>query len=268
MDADYETVLLIVRECFVYRIPPRATSRGYKASDWDVNNFLWKGRLRVTAIGNQATLRLEDPNTGELFAASPYIPEKNTVEPVLDSSRYFVLRVEDQGRHAFLGLGFQERSEAFDFNVVLQDFVKRNRAEADAAEVKNEDTGPKVDYSLKEGEQISINIGNMPKRSKPRSSEKLDVIGSGAPAAALPFLPPPPSAAAAKSQSKQGGATGVGVFGARTDQFGRPIQQQQQAAPAATAKSNDDWGDFGGFGASKTSTSGVGNTPQQWTSFQ
>ncbi|RUO96010.1 hypothetical protein BC936DRAFT_142802 [Jimgerdemannia flammicorona] len=61
---------------------------------------------------------------GDLFALCPYDPTANSVEAVLDSSRYFVLKVEDHGRHAFIGMGFQERTEAFDFNVTLQDFFK------------------------------------------------------------------------------------------------------------------------------------------------
>ncbi len=63
------------------------------------------------------------PCSGDLFAMCPVpIGQRDiAVEPASDSSRNFVLRVVDPAskRHAFLGLGFQERHEAFDFNVAL-----------------------------------------------------------------------------------------------------------------------------------------------------
>ncbi len=43
-------------------------------------------------------------------------------------TRFFVLRVEDTSskheRHAFLGIGFRERTEAYDFQAALHDHVK------------------------------------------------------------------------------------------------------------------------------------------------
>ena len=60
----------------------------------------------------------QDSGTGELFAQVNYAKPFTQVEPVLDSSRYFVLRVEGEaGKVAYIGMGFQERGDAFDFQV-------------------------------------------------------------------------------------------------------------------------------------------------------
>ena len=48
-------------------------------------------------------------------------PLEHYVEAVLDSTRYFVVRVTDEkaGREALIGLGFREREEAADFRAAL-----------------------------------------------------------------------------------------------------------------------------------------------------
>jgi hypothetical protein len=60
----------------------------------------------------------QDGTSGELFAQVSYVSPYTQVEPVLDSSRYFVLRVEGEGgKRAYIGMGFEERGDAFDFQV-------------------------------------------------------------------------------------------------------------------------------------------------------
>jgi hypothetical protein len=46
------------------------------------------------------------------------------VEAVLDSTRYFVIRVTDEkaGREALIGLGFRDRQEAGDFRAALSKY--------------------------------------------------------------------------------------------------------------------------------------------------
>lgn len=51
-----------------------------------------------------------------VFAKAEYDPAKPCVEAVLDSSRYFVVRVEDNGKRAYIGMGFLERTDSFDFS--------------------------------------------------------------------------------------------------------------------------------------------------------
>ncbi|KAI9119101.1 hypothetical protein K1719_009776 [Acacia pycnantha] len=161
-----EHTLLVVREVSVYKIPPRTTSGGYKCGEWLQSDKIWSGRLRVVSCKDRCEIRLEDPNTGELFAACFVYPgqRENSVESVLDSSRYFVLKIEDGlGKHAFIGLGFAERNEAFDFNVALSDhdkYVKREheKESGEPSEESQIDIHPAVNHRLKEGETIRINV--------------------------------------------------------------------------------------------------------------
>ena len=79
-------------------------------------------------------------NSGDLFAVAPIAPgtRAQVVEPVSDSSRNFVLRLADAatGRHAFVGLGFAERPDAFDFNVALGDHDKHVRRAREIEEAR------------------------------------------------------------------------------------------------------------------------------------
>ncbi|KAH9464129.1 hypothetical protein MJO28_002238 [Puccinia striiformis f. sp. tritici] len=207
-DDEFESVLWIARECYVYRLPPRTSSAGYKAAEWgDMEAFLWKGRLRILERGNEndvsnstrCFIRLEDADTGELFANCPYTLDGKSVEPVLDSSRYYVVRVEDAstGQRAFLGMGFPERSDSFDFNVALQDWTKRQkntqkREEVDEGPSPHIPSGPKRDFSLKEGQTISISFGGGTSNRSSSSSLKKSSGSTASDSLVPPLLPPPP----------------------------------------------------------------------------
>lgn len=203
MDDDIESILYIAREISVYRIPPLNKNEGYRANDWgDLAQPLWKGRLRILENSKGVTLMFEDSQTGELFAKTSYDPNRPSIEAVLDSSRYFVVRVEDEGKKAYIGMGFAERTDSFDFNVALQDYTKRFKAAQNAAsETEDQATqvpaGPKKDYTLKEGQTFSIAI---PGRNKSSTTSNLlggenKTTGSGGSGGGgFPLLPPPPSA--------------------------------------------------------------------------
>ncbi|KAK0580632.1 hypothetical protein LWI29_004336 [Acer saccharum] len=201
-EESFEHTLLVVREVFVYKIPPRTTSGGYKCGEWLQSDKIWSGRLRVVSCKDRCEIRLEDPNSAELFAACFVLPgqRESSVETVLDSSRYFVLKIEDgRGKHAFIGLGFNERNEAFDFNVALSDHEKyvRREHEKETGETSDGDDHidihPAVNHRLKEGETIRINV-----KPKPTSGTGMlsaaglsaGVSGSVKPKA-LSIAPPP-----------------------------------------------------------------------------
>ncbi|KIK58198.1 hypothetical protein GYMLUDRAFT_45409 [Collybiopsis luxurians FD-317 M1] len=208
-DDDIESVLHVAREVSVFKIPPLKANEGHRAAEWgDLAQPLWKGRLRIIEKKAGVSILFEDATTGELFAKADYDPAKPSVEAVLDSSRYFVVRVEDGGRKAYIGMGFIERTDSFDFNVALQDYTKRWRASknpSDSSESEDKPSphipaGPKKDFSLKEGQTFSIAI---PGKKKPASDGvSSDLLGTtnssstastGSSGGGVPLLPPPPS---------------------------------------------------------------------------
>uniref|UniRef100_A0A8C6XRH2 NECAP endocytosis associated 2 n=1 Tax=Naja naja TaxID=35670 RepID=A0A8C6XRH2_NAJNA len=187
---DYESVLCVKPEVHVYRVPPRASNRGYRAAEWQLDQPAWSGRMRITARGSVAFIKLEDKNSGELFAqASVEQFPSIAVEGVTDSSRYFVIRVEDgNGRRAFIGIGFVDRGDAFDFNVALQDHFKWVKQQDELAkEAQNPTQGPKLDLGFKEGQTIKLSIANMKKKDGSSGSRSRTADSTG-----LPLLPPPP----------------------------------------------------------------------------
>ena len=121
--SDVEHTLATLPLAHVYKLPPRTSAGGWHCQDWPKENHIFSGRVLITALREQCTIKLMDKDNGSLFAQCPLDNDNPqlSVEPVTDSSRYFVLRVSDgSGRYAYLGMGFIERSDAFEFNVTLQ----------------------------------------------------------------------------------------------------------------------------------------------------
>lgn len=222
-----QRILFIAPSVHVYNIPPLTSTKGYVAASWTADNNkrqIFTARLRVleTAIptaNNDETVKsdilLEDPSNGQLFAAAPYT-EMGVVEQVLDSSRFFAIRVEGEGgRKAVLGIGFEERSEAFDFSVALQEVRKTLGIDAESAnkvgkkpQKAAEKQPEKRDFSLKEGETIKVTIGS--KGLGRRAQGNLQQSGQSLSGSLPPppafgggsLLPPPPSANEVKARKR------------------------------------------------------------------
>jgi hypothetical protein len=122
LGAEFERQLSRCDKVRAFKIPPLRQGEGYRCSDWG-NDCLWTGRARILVKGSIARVVLDDPSSGTIFAEAP-LDNASSVEDVLDSRRYFVLRVVKGTRHAFIGIGFDDRNEAFDFKTAIEESKK------------------------------------------------------------------------------------------------------------------------------------------------
>jgi len=258
----------------VYTIPPSASHAGHRADAWDVEKWLRSVKVKVTSKGDRGSIKLEDVESGELFAECPLprdVPVSTVVEPVIDSSRYFVLRVEDEAsrRHAFIGLGFRERDAASDFKIAIHEHERQNARMEEAAAARAEyerELAEKTAASAARGEaapvklhdfslkgSISITVpgsggkaaaagaaGKKDAASTPLAPPRLAPPPGGFPAALTP--PPPPSGGAARgTASSSGGGGGSRGDGGRETDAGAGGGWASFDAPA---EEEEDWADF------------------------
>ncbi|KAG5179425.1 hypothetical protein JKP88DRAFT_326905 [Tribonema minus] len=244
-----EVPLLYIKEVFVYRVPPAKAASGHRAEEWGLENPALTGFMRISQLDDQSLVTLAltlkeagaeyavrwclvkmfvPPKEGDLGAAAQLFATccirvgggrflQHFVEHVMDSSRYFVLRCEDQagsGRVAYVGVGFRERSTAFDFKAALDDYVRsvqrqqqaerlRDRANSvDAAEDGSSEQRaplpPVPDLSLHAGQKIHLSLpggggsggsggGGSGGSSAHRRPQRRTTWGEGA-----GLVPPPP----------------------------------------------------------------------------
>lgn len=277
---DIERTLLVKPEVFIYKIPPRSSAKGYRAADWKLDAPDWTVRLRCVVKGSSCEIRLEDRNSGELFAACPVEHYPGTsIEAVTDSSRYFVICVQGAGNKAYLGMGFTDRSDSFDLNVTLQDHFKQLKKEDQFSREAVEPPKPNLDLAFKDGQTIRINIPNKPAgaTSRPRGSK--GTLGS--------ILPPPPAgggavgacripASASSGSLSSSSAAVIGgdpSVGDLLGDFAAPpatvpvVQPTSMPNPSQNNSSSgfsdfDDWGDFASTKAPSTQTVSSGNWEQ------
>lgn len=206
-DSAIQRIVFVANDVHVYGIPPISSNRGFSASTWTAPTLptaqqIFTARLRIIETSVESQIKtdivLEDGGNGELFAAAPYTSAA-IVQQANDSSRFFAVRVQGEGgMKATLGIGFEDRSPALDFNIALGEARKVLGMEGGisgqsgrSAQGKTDATqDTKQDFSLMEGQKIHIQVGN-----KGRRSPLADTATKPDDGAALFSIAPPPSSA-------------------------------------------------------------------------
>jgi len=131
--SDIPISLLRLKECFGY-VLSGSNDKGYYAKDWNLENPEHTGELSVLAKGDMLMMRLKNGEGGVFCETAPMDlkeigktkPLTSIIESCKDSSRYFVVRVQDPKSRRVLpmGIGFRERQSAFDLSAVIGDRIK------------------------------------------------------------------------------------------------------------------------------------------------
>eukprot|EP00485_Elphidium_margaritaceum_P007123 CAMPEP_0202709126 /NCGR_PEP_ID=MMETSP1385-20130828/21253_1 /ASSEMBLY_ACC=CAM_ASM_000861 /TAXON_ID=933848 /ORGANISM="Elphidium margaritaceum" /LENGTH=287 /DNA_ID=CAMNT_0049368291 /DNA_START=60 /DNA_END=923 /DNA_ORIENTATION=- len=237
-----QTLLGIVKEAYLFKIPPKASAMGHMADTWP-KQAMWVGRLRILSTATECTLQFETVTDTEekvylkvVLNNDPDQPD--TIEPAADSSRYFALNIRKPGTDQIfeLGLGFQAREDAMDFNMAVGDF-ERMRKNVEEAKILNSTAAE--DFSLAADEVLVM------KPMKPKDAEEKKEADNSADASGGggldSFLPPPSDKK--KTSKKKSKKKGSGTLS--SDKNHKISANADSSNPFTNDPFNtDDFGDF------------------------
>ena len=149
------------------------------------------------------------------------------------------------GNHAFIGLAFNKREDAFDLKACLADVEKAAVAQEKGVDLGLGDVSSDLLAGFSAGQKISLSVGKKAAGGGGGGS------GAGAPAAAPGGLRPrgkrPPPGSSSSSSSAGAGAAAAGGGGGSFDILGMggaPQPQAARPAPAAPAPAAQQWETF------------------------
>jgi adaptin ear-binding coat-associated protein 1/2 len=180
----------------------------HRAEDWNLASPIKTCSLLVERRGD--TLVLEFGSEGKVFAQSVIDCAPNTnaggggppkrvqhwLEQVVDSSRYFTLKIAGQGgREATIGFGFRDRDVATDLRESIQHYEASIRREVEATETFLANAPKYSIPKLAEGEKIHVNTGRDGGSGSHRIKKEGGISSPSSSNKGIPLLlkKPPPS---------------------------------------------------------------------------
>ena len=179
---EVEYVLGAFSNGLVYQVHKGTVSPSgdYLADSWLPAHFLAEVRGEILAQESCTRIVMRNAENGELFAECAVDDDSSMVDTV-DSSRYVVMKIRDEksGRTALLGMGFKERTAAYDFKTTIRD----NQRRIEFRKKQGGKQAPSRNYTVPTDQKISITSRAKSGSSKCRDRKQGSSGG---------FAPPPP----------------------------------------------------------------------------
>lgn len=118
------------------------------------------GSLKTITIGQVCTTKFLNADGTEFARAIIAENIADSVQKCVDSSRGYAIKLTAaDGRAMWVGLGFHDRNDAFDFYDAFKEYHKKKEMERNPHLFK-EQRKDAPDFSLKPGQVIVMNIGD------------------------------------------------------------------------------------------------------------